>query len=371
MRIPRFELERFFAEYEFSTPYLLCASDCESMSVSELLAFEPDAEEAFRELRLGYTESPGHPALRAAVAGLYEGIGADDVLVHAGAEEAIFNFANSVLAPGDHVIVHTPCYQSLLEVPRAAGCEVSAWTAQEDDGWSLSLDALERLIRPNTRAVIVNLPHNPTGYLMAPAAFARLVEILRAHGAILFCDEVYRLLEHDAADRLPAACDSYENAVSLGVMSKSYGLAGLRIGWIATRNREIYQAMAGFKDYTTICSSAPSEFLATLALRHGERIVARNRHIIEGNIVLLDGFFERWKDAFSWNRPKAGPVAFPRYDGDGGVEALCRDLVAAKGVLLAPAYTFGHGERHFRVGFGRRNLAEALARFEAHLTEIA
>ena len=284
MRIPEFKLERFFAEHEFTVPYQLCASDCEAVRVEELLTHEPDARQGLLDVWLGYTESTGHPALRAAIAGLYETIGDDEVLVHTGAEEAIFTFMNGLLDTGDHIIVHTPCYQSLMELPAVIGCAVSPWPGREEFGWALSLDELERLIKPNSRAVVVNLPHNPTGYLAPRALFDGLVDICRAHGLMLFCDEVYRGLEYDPADRLPAACDAYENAVSLGVMSKSFGLAGLRIGWVASKNREILAAMAGFKDYTTICNSAPSEYLATLALRHRDAVVGRTLRSLDLDI---------------------------------------------------------------------------------------
>jgi len=367
MRIPEFKLERFFAEHEFTAPYLLCASDCEAMSIDDLLALEPGARRGFDALWLGYTESPGHPALRAAVVGLHEAIGADDMLVHSGAEEAIFTFMNGLLNPGDHVIVHTPCYQSLMEIPAAIGCSVSPWRSREDFAWGLSLDELERLIEPATRAVVVNLPHNPTGYLAPRALFDRLIEICRARGLILFSDEVYRGLEYDPADRLPAAADAYGNAVSLGVMSKSFGLAGLRIGWVASRNREILAAMARYKDYTTICNSAPSEYLATLAINHRDTVVGRNLEIISGNIERLDNFFERFSGVVSWVRPKAGAVAFPRVR-DGG--ALFNGLLEKKGLLIAPGSNFGHGDTHFRIGFGRNNMAEALGKFAEYLEEL-
>ncbi|MFQ5785927.1 MAG: aminotransferase class I/II-fold pyridoxal phosphate-dependent enzyme [Alphaproteobacteria bacterium] len=369
MRLPAFELERFFARHEFTAPHLLCASDCESLTLAELVAFEPDAAATLDRLWLGYTESSGHPELREAIAGLYERIDANRVLVHSGAEEAIFGFMNVALEPGDHVVVHAPCYQSLMEVARAIGCEVSPWNAREDYGWALYLEDLERLIRPDTRAVVVNFPHNPTGFLPPRAVFDRLVEIVRRHGLLLFSDEVYRLLEYDAGERLPAACDVYENAVSLGVMSKSFGLAGLRIGWIATRDERLLRAMAGFKDYTTICNAAPSELLAALALRHRDRVVGRNLAIVRDNLARLDDFFARRAGIVSWRRPKAGSVAFPRLEAGRAAAALCADLIEKKGVLLAPARAFGHGDCHFRLGFGRKTMPEALARFDEYLDE--
>ena len=192
----------------------------------------------------------------------------ENLLVHSGAGEAIFLFMFAAFQPGDHVVVHSPGYQSLAEVARAAGCEVSLWLAREENNWALDLDELRQLMRADTKAVIINTPHNPTGYLMSRQDFDTLHRFVQENGLLLFSDEVYRELEYDPASRLPAACDYGEHAISLGVTSKTYGLAGLRIGWIATRNRAIYEKMASLKDYTTICNSAPGEFLAELAMRN-------------------------------------------------------------------------------------------------------
>ncbi|MDQ5833436.1 MAG: aminotransferase class I/II-fold pyridoxal phosphate-dependent enzyme, partial [Actinomycetota bacterium] len=255
MRLAPFELERFFARHEFSAPYLLCSSDVEALTLNELLGLADDRGRAlWAELSLGYTESQGAPFLREAIAGLYEGVEADDVLVFAGAEEAIFCFANVALAPGDHAIVTWPAYQSLFEVAGAAGAELTLLELEHDSGWGLDLDALEAQVRSETRAIVVNFPHNPTGAQLDRASFARLVDIAEAAGATLFSDEVYRWLEHRPALRLPAAVEASSSAASLGVMSKSFALAGLRIGWVASRDRALLARLAAFKDYTTICS---------------------------------------------------------------------------------------------------------------------
>lgn len=367
MRLPPFRIERFFDRHEFTAPALLCASDCEAMSVGEVLALEPGAAEALQAHWLGYTESPGAPPLRAAVAATYRGIEPDEVLVHAGAEEAIFTFANGVLGPGDHVVVQAPCYQSLGELPRAAGCEVTFWECREAAGWAPDLDALNEAVGPRTRAVVINAPHNPTGHLFATAAFEAIVDLCRRNGLILFSDEVYRRLEYDPADRLPAACELYEHAVSLGVMSKAYGLGGLRIGWVATRDPELRRAMAVVRDYTTICNSAPSEFLAALVLRHGDAVVARNLDIIRGNLGLLDRFFAAHGDWLDWHRPKAGPVAFPALKRGRSAQAFCADVLEKSGALLLPSPIFEWGDRHFRLGFGRKDLPDALERLDAYL----
>jgi len=366
MPLPPFKLERYFARYEFSAQYLLCSSDCESWTVADLLALEPGADEGLKRHWLGYTESTGAPSLRAEISRIYRGIAPEQALVHSGAEEAIFLFMHAVLQPGDHAIVHWPCYQSLFEVAKSLGCDVSFWEARAENGWALDLDDLKRMLRPDTRAVVVNTPHNPTGYLMPRPDFLALNNLCRERGIILFSDEVYRELEYDPADRLPSACEINPGAVSLGVMSKSYGLAGLRIGWIATRNADIYARMAALKDYTTICSSAPSEYLAELALRHRERIIGRNMEIIRANLARLNAFFAAHADRFAWTRPHAGPIAFPRLL-DGDVETFCDELVHESGVLLLPGAMYDHPGNHFRIGFARRNMPEALARLEEFL----
>jgi aspartate/methionine/tyrosine aminotransferase len=366
MQIAPFKLERYFARYEFSARYLLCSSDCESLTIADLLALEPGAEDGLKRHWLGYTESLGAPSLRQEIACIYETIAPEHVLVHSGAQEAITIFMQATIQPGDHLIVHWPCYQSLFEIAKSLGAEISYWEARPENGWALDFDELERLIRPDTRLIVVNTPHNPTGWLISRAEQARLELVCRERDILLFSDEVYRELEHDPLDRLPAACDLNPNFISLGVMSKTYGLAGLRIGWIATRNTHIYQKMAALKDYTTICNSAPSEFLAELALRHRQKLAARNLDIIHYNLALLDDFFSRHSDRFSWVRPTAGPIAFPKLL-KGDVETFCDELVHESGVLLLPGAMYDHPGNHFRLGFARKNMPEALARLEEFL----
>lgn len=367
MKIRSFQLERYFARYEFNARYLLASSDCEALSIQELLNLEEGAAEQFQQQWLGYTESQGSPELRQAITTLYQSISPDQVLVHAGAEEAIFTFMNAMLAKGDHIIVHFPCYQSLFEVANAIGCEVTRWETRAEDGWELDLDILQHSIKENTKAIIVNCPHNPTGYLMSKSKQQQIIELAREHGCMIFSDEVYRGLEQEPDETLPAACDLYENAVSLGVMSKTFGLAGLRIGWIATRNQEIYASMASMKDYLTICNSAPSEFLATVALRNKSTIIARNRAIIERNLALLDEFFAKYSHLFNWTAPRAGSIAFPSIRFAQDVEHFCVDLVQKRGVMLLPGTCYDFGQKHFRIGFGRKNMPECLAELEAYL----
>ena len=368
MNLPPFKLERFFAKYEFNTEYLMCSSDCESMSIAELLNLEESAAEKFQQTWLGYSESQGSPALRAEISKLYETIQPEDILVHTGAQEAIFLFMFAAFKQYDHVIVHSPAYQSLAEVARAAGCDVSPWRAREENGWSLDLDELRHLMRSNTKAIIINTPHNPTGYLMPGEDYEALHKFAAANKLLLFSDEVYRESEYDSSARLPAACDLGDYAISLGVTSKTYGLAGLRIGWIATKNKKIYEKMASLKDYTTICNAAPSEFLAEVAMRNRQKLIERNLGIIKQNLEVIDSLFARHANLFSWVRPRAGSMAFPRYLG-GNVDKFCDELVKRAGVLLLPGSVYDDSHNHFRLGLGRKNLPQAVQRVDEYLVK--
>jgi aspartate/methionine/tyrosine aminotransferase len=335
--------------------------------MAELLAMADDETLGLWDgLTLGYTESTGHPLLRREVAALYEGIEPDDVLVFAGAEEAIFCLVNVLVGPGDHAIVTWPGYQSLHEVARAAGADVTLHELREDADWALDVAALRGQVTPATRLIVVNAPHNPTGMLPDRATYDALVALTAESGAYLLLDEVYRFLEADA-ERLPAGADALDRGISLGVMSKSFALAGLRIGWLATRDRDLLARCAAFKDYTTICSSAPSEILALIALRARDRVLERSRSIVAANLERLDGFFEDWADRFTWVRPRAGPVGFPRLTVPGvEIDDWAAGLIEAEGVLLLPGSQFGYGGNHFRLGFGRTDLPAAIERLETY-----
>ncbi len=369
MKLADFELERYFARHEFSARHLLCASDVESFRLHELLAMADEEGRALWDrLALGYTESAGHPLLREEIAALYDEVAPEQVLVFSGAEEAIFVLVVALLGPGDHALVTWPAYQSLHEVARASGAAVAPLPLAEERGWRLEPSDVRSALRPDTRLLVVNFPHNPTGALPARDAFAELVGIAEEAGITLLSDEVYRLLEYDPADRLPAAADLSRRAVSLGVMSKAFGLAGLRIGWLATRDEELLRRCAALKDYTTICCSAPSEVLAIVALRARERILDRNRAIVAGNLARLDAFLARHADTFSWSRPRAGATGFPRLLAATPVERWTQELIERHGVLLLPGTVYDDAGNHFRIGFGRRSFAEGLARLEAALT---
>lgn len=369
MKIKPFALERYFAKYEFSARYLLSSSDCDGLKQSELLVIADDqTNKLWKELRLGYTESLGLPLLRQEVSKLYEGISADDVLIVV-PEEGIFTALNCLLETGDHVICAFPGYQSLYQVAESLGCLVDRWEPIEEEGWRFRIEDLEAKITPKTKLIIVNFPHNPTGYLPSKEDFLRIVKLAKDRGIYLFSDEMYRFLELNQDDRLSSASEVYDKAVSLFGMSKTFGMAGVRIGWLVTKDRELYGRMVTFKDYLTICSSAPSEILSLIALRNREQIIGKYLARINTNLTVLDKFFQKYAKLFSWVKPKAGTICFPRLLFNEPALQFCERVVREAGIMLLPSTVYDYGNQHIRIGYGRENMPEVLGEFEEYIDE--
>jgi aspartate/methionine/tyrosine aminotransferase len=370
MQITPFRIEEYMGKHEFRAKYLLSSSDAESQTIEELLALEPGAHDAFLKHWCGYTESPGAPWLREVLAKMYQNITADQLIVVSAAEEAIFLFYHALLTPADHAIVETPCYESALTLPASTGAAVSKWRRKPANGWAHDFAALESLIRPNTRAIYINSPHNPTGLLMPSEIFRGVLDLARHQNIYVFCDDVYRELEHDPATRLPAGCDLYERALSLSSVSKTYGLPGLRLGWLACHDKQLLEKIVSLKHYTTICASAPSEFLTALAFRHRQKFIDRNLQIVLRNLRQLSAFFARHTDLFEWTPPNASTIGFARYKGRQNVQDFCEQLVREAGVLLLPGTVYDEPQ-HIRFGYGRRNMPESLAQFEAWFAALS
>jgi aspartate/methionine/tyrosine aminotransferase len=366
--IPPFKLERYFAQHEFSARYLLSASDVESLSMQELLDLaDADSLDLWKSLSLGYTESLGLPALRSEIATLYQKISADTILTLA-PEEGIFIAMQTILNPGDHIITLFPAYQSLYEIGRSLGCEVSPWMLRlKDDSWHLDFEALEQNLKPHTRLLVINFPHNPTGFLPAREDLDKIVAFARANHLYLFSDEMYRFLEYNPARRLPPVCDLYENGISLSGLSKAFALPGLRTGWLATQNVTLFQKWALYKDYITICSSAPGEVLALAGLRARQVITRRNLEIISANLASADQFFAEFSNLFTWIHPLAGSIAFPRLELNQSIESFCQDVLEQKNIMLVPGSIFDVPGNFFRLGLGRKNFGEAIDQLAAYL----
>lgn len=369
MKFNSFKLEEYLSEYEFSAPYLLCCSDVESLSMQELLNLASNEDkELWHNLSLGYTESQGLPILRNEIAKMYPTLSKQNILCFAGAEDGIFCSLYTLCEPGDHVIVLTPCYQSLMEIPKLKGCDITNIELKPENKWKIDNEAISQAIKPNTKCVVINFPHNPTGQVITETDLNELVGILDKHGIWLFSDEVYRLLGNpEEGWSSPAAC-AYSKAISLGVMSKSFGMAGLRIGWIACQDQKILEKIEKAKHYTSICNSAPAEVLSLIALKNKDAILASNNDIVANNLNHLNQFLNRHQDLFSWVHPQGGCTGFIHFNREEKIDDFCNKLVKEEGVLLMPASIYDFPYNYFRIGYGRKNMKESLDKLEKFLS---
>lgn len=366
-----FELEVFFSKWEFKAKYHLTASDMESMSLAELMAMASEEEsKSFDNLWLGYTQTYGDPFLREEIAKTYDNMNSENILCFAGAEEGIYTAMRCLLTSDDHAIVVVPNYQATETLPLSI-CAVTGVALKEENNWDLDIDEIIGALRPNTKLISINFPNNPTGKIIPKDDLNRLVATAREFGIYLFSDEVYRGIEEEDK-RLPQISDIYEKGISLNVMSKAYGLPGLRIGWIACQDTELLSTFERYKHFLTICNSGPSEILSIIALRNRAIILDRNRKLVSRNLEKLDKFFGEFIDVFDWKRPDGGAVAYPKYIGDKDCTEFCEDLINETGVLLLPPSIYKSEllptpTDHFRIGFGRSGMDEMLHVFYRYL----
>jgi aspartate/methionine/tyrosine aminotransferase len=376
MRIETFALERWMTEWETKTPYDIAESGIYPQTIRELLDFEPPErrEETLARLldtRLGYSEAPGTLALRSAIAATYRDASPDEILVTTGAIEANFLLFNVLLEPGDHVVAVYPAYQQLYSVPRAIGCELSLWELRPENGFRFDLDELERLVTPRTRLIVVNSPHNPTGAILSRQDFLRIEALAVSAGARVLSDEAYRWLEIPGGEPLaPPMRDLGRAGVSVGTLSKPFGLPGLRIGWIAGTADLVAKCWA-MRDYVSLSPGKLNDALAVIALAHRDRIVARTRQIVTANLAAAREWFARNAGIASWTPPRAGLLALMSYALGVPSLELSNRLAEKYGVMLAPGSAFGL-EHHLRIGIGQTPpvFAEGLERTEACFRDV-
>jgi aspartate/methionine/tyrosine aminotransferase len=369
MRIVPFSTEHFYARYEFTTPYQLCNSDCETITVAELLEMAGESMERFGHLHLGYTQPLGHPQLRERIAKAYLNIDSDDVIMLGTPIEGIYLVARAALNPGDEVIVTSPAYDALINMfEHVVGVSnIRKWGfVPNQTRWALDVDQLSALITPKTKMVVVNFPHNPTGYLPTQGQMNELFDIVKQNNMIVFCDEMYFGLVHSGTSAVASAADMTTHAIALSGLSKTYGLPGLRTGWLIVRDAELRKEIINWKFYTSICPPAPSEFLAMAAWKVRDQLRERSVALIEQNLQIAGSFFQRWPDLFTYRKPMAGSTALVGMNVPSVTKFAAR-LAEHAGVLIQPAVTLGSDDQHMRMGFGRAAFGEALEKFEAYL----
>jgi len=294
----------------------------------------------------------------------------DQVAVLGTPVEGIYLAARTLLEPGDEVVVLSPAYDALVNLfEHVAGADrVRKWAFRwRESGWSLELDDLLALLTPETKLLVINFPHNPTGFLPSAEFQRGLVQLADEHGLQLFCDEMYHGLVHSGTPSIPSMADVCDRAVVLSGLSKTHGLPGLRCGWLVVPDPELRDEVLNWKFYTSICPPVPTEYLARAALRAAEQLKRRNIQRIERNLDIAESFFSRWPDRFAWRRPLAGSTALVGFDVP-SVSILSEQLAREEGLLIQSAAMLGGDDQHMRMGFGRDGFEAALCRFEDWLT---
>ncbi len=376
MKIETFALERWMTTYETKVAYDIAESGICPMTTADLLGIMP-AEERERTLAdllnlpLGYSEAPGSLDLRSLLAATYENTGPEHILVTTGAIEANFLLLNVLLELGDHVVAVEPAYQQLGAVARAIGCEVTPWRLRPETGFRYDLEELEGLITSRTRLIVVNTPHNPTGAMLSDAELGRIYDLAVARGARLLSDEAYRWLEIPGGERLAAPIRNRGDAgISVGTLSKPFGLPGLRIGWMAAP-ADLVAACWAMRDYVSLSPGKLNDALAVLALRHRDRLVERTQSIVTQNLATAEAWFAAHADMVAWTPPRGGLLALLHYALDIPSLELANRLAEEYSVMLAPGSAF-RLEHTLRIGIGQAPpiFATGLARTAACFADL-
>ncbi len=372
MKLNIFRQEEFFEEHEFSCRCMLALSGVQPLTHAELTAFVPDGPAP--GLEVGYTPSAGFDELRTAVAEVYSQVGdlpgadrsgADrsNVLITVGAIEALLITTNLLIDPGDEAVCLWPSYQPLYELVTGAGGRVRFVRLEPDDGFRIDLDQVREAVTQKTKLVIINSPHNPTGQVVPAVDLRALAADLDRQGSYLMVDEVFREMWPDPE---PSAWDGAPNVVVVGGLSKSYGLPGLRIGWLVADPALVVRARQ-YRKYTSLNPGALDQAWATAVLRKRDQILARTNALVHDGLKTALDWLGQHEDVFTINPPAGGGLMFPGLRLDEPTRDFCVRLVRETGVLLAPGSDCYQTEGHLRMGFATSELAEGLHQIDEFL----
>ncbi len=364
-----FGTEEYFDKYEFTKPYQLASSDCESVTLAELIQAGGGSLEEFSQIRLGYTEMRGSELLRKEISKRYETVTAHNVLVLGSPIEGIYLTMRAVLKAGDRVVVLSPAYDALFNVAEHISQNAVRWFLKNNgNSWSLDFDQLEKLLSQKTKLLVINFPHNPTGFVPTETDLKKMIEIAKRYNVQVFSDEIYRGLEYGVACSKSVA-DLDSNSIILSGASKSFGLPGLRFGWLVVKDSELYKELLNLKSYTSMCSPQTSEYLGLMAIKGAESLIRRNLSIVKNNLSLAESFFKEWQKHLQWLRPLGGSVSVVKIDQP-SAEQFCHEIAASSGVVLLPLQFMGYEDKYFRMGFGRTNFKANLDIFQSALNKM-
>lgn len=356
-RYETFELERWMTTWEFEVTHDICESGIKPFSLSEVFSLLPKSEAEALQQRilegpLGYSEARGTETLRSALAATYPDTSSEEILVTTGAIEANFLLFNVLVQEGDHLIVVDPAYQQLQSVPRGLGADVELLSVIHDDGYYYDVEEIRSKIRSNTKLIVLNTPHNPTGTMLTDSQLEEIVAIARENDIWILCDEAYRWIEHPGGASIPAPMRGrYEKGISVGTVSKPFGIPGLRLGWFAAP-AEIAQAAWGVRDYVSLSPAKLSDIIVSAILPNRDALLKRNAAIIEQNLKTANEWFAENSSLVNWIPPQAGLLAMMGYTADIDSRTLADRLAGEVGVMLAPGDAFGMPGK-LRIGIGQ------------------
>jgi aspartate/methionine/tyrosine aminotransferase len=370
MKIEAFLVEQWLNKYEHEVEYNLSETCVEPFKIGEFLKLV-DNECFFRDIwdmQLTYGFIPGSIGLRTGIANLYKGLGPENILICGGAIGANFLVLYSLVEPGDKVISIFPTYQQLFSVAKCFGANVSLLKLRMEDDWLPNSNELLKLVKKDTKLIIINNPNNPTGSLIEEAQLKEICEIAEESGSYLMSDESYRGIYVDPKDSVSSVVELYDKGIATGSFSKPFSLTGLRLGWVAAKEQIIKECEIR-RDYTTISNSMIADALASLAMQNVNRIIKRNQKIVETNFKILSNWVDN-EPLIDWVPPKASSVAFLKYDIPMESEKLCLQLMKEKDVLLVPGTCF-EMDGFLRIGWGGNSeiLKEGLSRVKEFLND--
>ncbi|GAB5522775.1 MAG: aminotransferase [Roseivirga sp.] len=369
MAIRTFELERIQSLYENTVDYNLTESGFHPFSLAELLT--PAQLEEMQQLTLGYGQTNGSIPLRRSIAStLYKGLDEDNIMVTNGSSEANFLAMHTLLQKGDEVIIMNPNYMQIWGAVEEMGCTPKAFNLRSENNWAPDMDELRELVTDKTKMIVICNPNNPTGYVLTDAEMQEMVEIARGVNAWIYADEVYRGAELNY-EETTSFQHIYEKVVVAAGLSKAYALPGIRIGWLAGPKTEIYNTWS-YHDYTSISTGIVSQYVAEVALSDEVRptILKRNRDMLNKNVQILGQWIADHGDLFKFIPPKAGGMAFMKYDIDINSTELSTWLRKQESVFIVPGDCYGM-DGHIRIGVGERSayLIEGLTKMSKAIKE--
>ncbi len=364
-----FRLEEWFERYEFDVDHLLGSSSCAGMTVAELSEITGESFD-FEGSSLDATPGPGSDELREAISTWYSGGSSENVYITSSSTEAIFLLIESKVSKGDSIVAMFPMYPALYQLAEDNGVEIRHWKLDHANSFEPDFDELSELVDATTKLIVVNNPQNPTGQIMLEDELRRLANFASDRGIQLWVDEVFRGITVDGGPETPSIRDIDESAIATGSMSKSFGLSGLRVGWI-TAPKPVLDRLLHIRFYTTVTAPVIEQKIAAAAHRHRDKVIGRNQAIVDENFAYLKSWMSERNGVFDWVPPKGGPVTFPKFSDDVSTDDFCLKLVQDHSVLVPPGKYAFDAEGFIRIGYGEsRQFDEAMSRVSDALEQF-